>query len=170
MVAGCVAQAEGAEIIARQPAVDIVVGPQAYHHLPALLERDAFAPAIDLDLAAADKFAQLPLPGRADIRARGVSAFVTVQEGCDKFCAFCVVPYTRGAEISRPVATILTEIETLAQAGVREITLIGQNVNAYHGEGPDGRILVARAASGGRSEAAWRQAAALYDEPSSRHG
>ena len=140
VVAGCVAQAEGAEIIARQPAVDIVVGPQAYHHLPALLERDAFAPAIDLDLAAADKFAQLPLPGRADIRARGVSAFVTVQEGCDKFCAFCVVPYTRGTEISRPAATILTEIETLAQAGVREITLIGQNVNAYHGEGPDGRI------------------------------
>jgi tRNA-2-methylthio-N6-dimethylallyladenosine synthase len=139
VVAGCVAQAEGAEIIARQPAVDIVVGPQAYHHLPALLARDASAPAIDLDLAAADKFSQLPLPGRADIRARGVSAFVTVQEGCDKFCAFCVVPYTRGAEISRPAAAILNEIETLAEAGVREVTLIGQNVNAYHGEGPDGR-------------------------------
>jgi len=139
VVAGCVAQAEGAEIVARQPAVDIVVGPQAYHHLPALLEGCASSPAIELDLAPVEKFAQLPLPARADIQARGVSAFVTVQEGCDKFCAFCVVPYTRGAEISRPVSAVLSEIENLAASGVREITLIGQNVNAYHGEGPEGR-------------------------------
>jgi tRNA-2-methylthio-N6-dimethylallyladenosine synthase len=152
VVAGCVAQAEGAEIVARQPAVDIVVGPQAYHHLPALLAEGASLPAaIDLDLAAADKFSQLPLPERADIRRRGVSAFVTVQEGCDKFCAFCVVPYTRGAEMSRPVAAVIAEIENLARSGVREITLVGQNVNAYHGEGPSGRAwslgrLLARAA------------------------
>lgn len=139
VVAGCVAQAEGAEIIARQSAVDIVVGPHAYHHLPALLEGDGSSQAIELDLSAAEKFSALPLPARADIRARGVCAFVTVQEGCDKFCTFCVVPYTRGAEISRPPHAILAEIETLAAAGVREVTLIGQNVNAYHGEGPDGR-------------------------------
>ena len=138
VVAGCVAQAEGAEIIARQPAVDIVVGPQAYHRLPELLGRDAATLAIELDLAAADKFSRLPLPAGADIRSRGVSAFVTVQEGCDKFCAFCVVPYTRGAEISRPVSAVLLEIEALTRAGVREITLIGQNVNAYHGEGLGG--------------------------------
>jgi tRNA-2-methylthio-N6-dimethylallyladenosine synthase len=139
VVAGCVAQAEGAEIRARQPAVDIVVGPQAYHRLPALLEKGlASSAAIDLDFAAAEKFPALPLPGRADIRARGVSAFVTVQEGCDKFCSFCVVPYTRGAEMSRPAAAVIAEIENLAGSGVREVTLIGQNVNAYHGEGPDG--------------------------------
>ena len=139
VVAGCVAQAEGAEIVARQAAVDIVVGPQAYHQLPALLERGNSLPIVALDLAAADKFAHLPLPARADIRARGVSAFVTVQEGCDKFCAFCVVPYTRGTEISRPVSAVFSEIENLVASGVREITLIGQNVNAYHGVGPDGR-------------------------------
>ncbi|MBV9052241.1 MAG: tRNA (N6-isopentenyl adenosine(37)-C2)-methylthiotransferase MiaB [Hyphomicrobiales bacterium] len=139
VVAGCVAQAEGAEIVARQAAVDIVVGPQAYHQLPALLERGNSLPTVALDLAAADKFAQLPLPERADIRARGVCAFVTVQEGCDKFCAFCVVPYTRGTEISRPVSAVFSEIENLVASGVREVTLIGQNVNAYHGVGPDGR-------------------------------
>jgi tRNA-2-methylthio-N6-dimethylallyladenosine synthase len=139
VVAGCVAQAEGAEIKARQPAVDIVVGPQAYHRLPAMLAASSDADgAIDLDFAASDKFASLPLPGKADIRTRGASAFVTVQEGCDKFCSFCVVPYTRGGEISRPVAEVITEIERLAQGGVKEITLIGQNVNAYHGEGDDG--------------------------------
>ena len=139
VVAGCVAQAEGAEIVARQAAVDIVVGPQAYHQLPALLERGNSLPTVALDLEAADKFAQLPLPERADIRARGVCAFVTVQEGCDKFCAFCVVPYTRGTEISRPVSAVFSEIENLVASGVREVTLIGQNVNAYHGVGPDGR-------------------------------
>ena len=141
VVAGCVAQAEGAEIRARQPAVDIVVGPQAYHRLPELLANAAERQgAVDLDFAAADKFANLPLPARADIRARGISAFVTVQEGCDKFCSFCVVPYTRGAEMSRPAAEVIAEIETLAENGVKEVTLIGQNVNAYHGAGTDGLV------------------------------
>ncbi len=150
VVAGCVAQAEGGEIKARQPAVDIVVGPQAYHRLPALLRGDGGA-AIALEFAAEDKFANLPPPAPADGRARGVSAFVTVQEGCDKFCSFCVVPYTRGAEMSRPAKAVIAEIEALAASGVREVTLIGQNVNAYHGEGTDGRPwtlgrLIARAA------------------------
>ena len=140
VVAGCVAQAEGAEIVARQPAVDIVVGPQAYHRLPELLEgRGGNRAAVELDLAASDKFATLPLPQRAEIKSRGVSAFVTVQEGCDKFCSFCVVPYTRGAEMSREVEAVIGEVENLARSGVREVTLIGQNVNAYHGEGRDGR-------------------------------
>jgi tRNA-2-methylthio-N6-dimethylallyladenosine synthase len=116
-VAGCVAQAEGSEIIRRAPVVDVVVGPQSYHHLPQLLAQ-----------------AQ-----PETIRARGISSFVTVQEGCDKFCTFCVVPYTRGAEVSRPVTKIVDDVTRLADNGVREITLIGQNVNAYHGEGPDGR-------------------------------
>ncbi len=138
VVAGCVAQAEGAEIQRRQPAVDLVVGPQAYHRLPALLEEAKRARTVDTDLPADDKFGYLPAPRRAAIVARGISAFVTVQEGCDKFCAFCVVPYTRGAEFSRPVAPILAEIERLAAAGVQDVTLIGQNVNAYHGESPDG--------------------------------
>ena len=141
VVAGCVAQAEGAEIVARQPAVDIVVGPQAYHRLPELLGgRGGNRAAVELDLAASDKFATLPLPQRAEIKSRGVSAFVTVQEGCDKFCSFCVVPYTRGAEMSREVEAVIGEVENLARSGVREVTLIGQNVNAYHGEGEDGRI------------------------------
>jgi tRNA-2-methylthio-N6-dimethylallyladenosine synthase len=141
VVAGCVAQAEGAEIKARQPAVDIVVGPQAYHRLPDLIaEASSSRTAIDLDFAANDKFAKLPMPNRAEIKARGVSAFVTVQEGCDKFCSFCVVPYTRGAEMSRAVSAIIGEAEHLANSGVKEITLIGQNVNAYHGEGTDGRV------------------------------
>ncbi len=139
-VAGCVAQAEGEEIIRRQPAVDIVVGPQSYHRLPELLDRAARSgKAVDTEFPADDKFAHLAAPSAAAVRARGASAFVTVQEGCDKFCTFCVVPYTRGAELSRPVAKIVAEVEHLAAAGVREISLIGQNVNAYHGEGPDGR-------------------------------
>src|ERR1700676_4225904 len=139
-VAGCVAQAEGEEIIRRAPAVDLVVGPQSYHRLPDLLARAARdGKAIDTELPVDDKFNHLAAPGRAAIRSRGVSAFVTVQEGCDKFCTFCVVPYTRGMETSRPANKILAEIERLADAGVREVTLIGQNVNAYHGEGPDGR-------------------------------
>ena len=139
-VAGCVAQAEGEEIIRRQPAVDLVFGPQNYHHLPELLERAARdGKAVDTEFPIDDKFDRLAAPSAAAIRSRGVSAFVTVQEGCDKFCTFCVVPYTRGAETSRPVRKIVAEIEHLAAAGVREITLIGQNVNAYHGEGPDGR-------------------------------
>ncbi len=139
-VAGCVAQAEGAEIIRRAPVVDVVVGPQSYHHLPQLLARaQAEGRAIETEFPAEDKFAFLPPPAREAIRARGISAFVTVQEGCDKFCTFCVVPYTRGAEVSRPVSRIIDDVARLADNGVREITLIGQNVNAYHGEGPDGR-------------------------------
>jgi tRNA-2-methylthio-N6-dimethylallyladenosine synthase len=139
-VAGCVAQAEGAEIVRRAPSVDLVVGSQNYHRLPDLIvraERDGRA--VDTDFPLDDKFDHLAAPSVTSTRARGVTAFVTVQEGCDKFCAFCVVPYTRGAESSRPVAKIVAEIERLADAGVREITLIGQNVNAYHGAGADGR-------------------------------
>ena len=137
VVAGCVAQAEGPEIIARQSAVDLVVGPQAYHQLPSLLSKGASG-VIAIDLAAQAKFEALPLPRRDDVARRGVSAFVTVQEGCDKFCSFCVVPYTRGVEISRPVADVTAEVENLVSAGVKEVTLIGQNVNAYRGEGPNG--------------------------------
>jgi tRNA-2-methylthio-N6-dimethylallyladenosine synthase len=138
-VAGCVAQAEGAEIIARAPFVDLVVGPQSYHRLPDMLRRAEHVRTIDTAFPAEDKFGQLAQPSRAAIRKRGLSAFITVQEGCDKFCTFCVVPYTRGAEVSRPAAKIIAEAERLADAGVREITLLGQNVNAYHGEGNDGR-------------------------------
>jgi tRNA-2-methylthio-N6-dimethylallyladenosine synthase len=142
VVAGCVAQAEGAEIQRRQPSVDLVVGPQAYHRLPELLAQTGRV--VDTDLPAEDKFGFLPAPKPAAILARGISAFVTVQEGCDKFCAFCVVPYTRGAEFSRPVAQILAEVERLAASGVQDVTLIGQNVNAYHGEGPDGVSTLAQ--------------------------
>ncbi len=138
-VAGCVAQAEGGEIIRRAPTVDLVVGSQSYHRLPQLLAQAQHGPVIDTEFPPEDKFDFLAPPSDAAIRARGISAFVTVQEGCDKFCTFCVVPYTRGAEVSRPVAKIVADAERLAQSGVREITLIGQNVNAYHGEGPDGR-------------------------------
>src|SRR5215472_17477640 len=138
-VAGCVAQAEGAEIIRRAPAVDLVVGPQSYHRLPDLLARAARdGKAVDTEFPVDDKFNHLAAPDRAAIRSRGVSAFVTVQEGCDKFCTFCVVPYTRGAELSRPVDKIIAEVERLADAGVREVSLIGQNVNAYNGEAPEG--------------------------------
>ncbi|MBR0717195.1 tRNA (N6-isopentenyl adenosine(37)-C2)-methylthiotransferase MiaB [Bradyrhizobium liaoningense] len=138
-VAGCVAQAEGEEIVRRAP-VDVVVGPQSYHHLPELLKRASHdGRAIETEFPAADKFGFLAQPKPEAIRARGISAFVTVQEGCDKFCTFCVVPYTRGAEVSRPVAKILDDVKRLADNGVRELTLIGQNVNAYHGEGPDGQ-------------------------------
>lgn len=140
VVAGCVAQAEGEEIIRRAPVVDVVVGPQSYHNLPQLLARArSEGRAIDTEFPVEDKFAALPQPKPDMIRARGVSAFATVQEGCDKFCTFCVVPYTRGAEVSRPVARILDDVQRLADNGVREITLIGQNVNAYHGDGPDGQ-------------------------------
>jgi tRNA-2-methylthio-N6-dimethylallyladenosine synthase len=138
-VAGCVAQAEGAEIMRRAPAVDLVFGPQSYHRLPDLIRRAARGKVIDTEFPVEDKFNHLSAPGPDAIRKRGVSAFVTVQEGCDKFCTFCVVPYTRGAETSRPVGQIVAEVERLADAGVREIVLIGQNVNAYHGEGEDGR-------------------------------
>jgi tRNA-2-methylthio-N6-dimethylallyladenosine synthase len=140
VVAGCVAQAEGGEIIRRAPAVDLVVGPQNYHRLPDLLARaEQGEKVIDTEFPLDDKFDHLAMPSRTATRARGVTAFVTVQEGCDKFCTFCVVPYTRGAEVSRTAAKIIAEVERLADAGVREVTLIGQNVNAYHGDGPDGR-------------------------------
>jgi tRNA-2-methylthio-N6-dimethylallyladenosine synthase len=138
-IVGCMAQAEGREIMRRAPVVDLVVGPQSYQRLPALLERAARGETVvDTEFQTEDKFAVLAAPSTTAIRARGVSAFVTIQEGCDKFCTFCVVPYTRGAEVSRSVATIVAEITHLADAGVREVTMIGQNVNAYHGEGPDG--------------------------------
>jgi tRNA-2-methylthio-N6-dimethylallyladenosine synthase len=139
-VAGCVAQAEGGEIIRRAPAVDLVVGSQNYHRLPDLLARAVRdGKVVDTDFPVDGKFDHLAAPSREAIRARGVTAFITVQEGCDKFCTFCVVPYTRGAEVSRPVDKIVAEAARLAEAGVREITLIGQNVNAYHGAGPGGR-------------------------------
>ncbi len=139
VVAGCVAQAEGEEVLKRQRAVDLVVGPQSYHRLPELLRQARNGARVaDTDFAVEDKFRTLPAPNEAQIRARGVSAFVTVQEGCDKFCSFCVVPYTRGAEASRPVAEIVAETERLVDAGVCEITLIGQNVNAYRGPDRDG--------------------------------
>jgi tRNA-2-methylthio-N6-dimethylallyladenosine synthase len=139
-VAGCVAQAEGAEIIRRAPTVDLVFGPQSYHRLPDLLARAARdGKAIDTEFPVDGKFDHLPSPSRPATRGRGVAAFVTVQEGCDKFCTFCVVPYTRGAETSRPMEKIVAEVARLADAGVREVTLIGQNVNAYHGAGSDGR-------------------------------
>jgi len=130
-VAGCVAQAQGEEIVRRQPAVDLVVGPQAYHQLPELIARShrASGAALAADFAADEKFDSLP----AARHANGVTAFLTVQEGCDKFCTFCVVPYTRGAEYSRPIEAILAEARSLADQGVREITLLGQNVNAYAG-------------------------------------
>ena len=130
-VAGCVAQAEGAEIMRRQPMVDLVVGPQSYHRLPDLLERTHNGgKALDTDFPEEDKFDHL---GKRPKARRGPTAFLTVQEGCDKFCAFCVVPYTRGAEVSRPSTRILNEAYDLVERGVREITLLGQNVNAYHG-------------------------------------
>ncbi|TVP70848.1 MAG: tRNA (N6-isopentenyl adenosine(37)-C2)-methylthiotransferase MiaB [Rhodobacteraceae bacterium] len=141
-VAGCVAQAEGAEIMRRQPLVDLVVGPQTYHRLPAMEAAvRAGGQAIDTDFPEEDKFDHLPRGPRAK---RAPTAFLTVQEGCDKFCAFCVVPYTRGAEVSRPVARVLAEAEDLVARGVREITLLGQNVNAYHGAGPGGTWGLAR--------------------------
>jgi tRNA-2-methylthio-N6-dimethylallyladenosine synthase len=138
-VAGCVAQAEGREIIRRAGAVDLVVGSQNYHRLPEMVARAQHGEkVIDTDFPVEDKFDALVAPKRDAIAKRGISAFVTVQEGCDKFCTFCVVPYTRGAEVSRPIEKIAAEVERLADGGVREVTLIGQNVNAYHGPGPDG--------------------------------
>jgi tRNA-2-methylthio-N6-dimethylallyladenosine synthase len=131
-VAGCVAQAEGKEILRRATAVDIVVGPQSYHRLPELLL--AGRRVVETEFPPDSKFDHMP----ARAQPKQVSAFLTVQEGCDKFCTFCVVPYTRGAEFSRPVERILAEAEALAARGVKEVMLLGQNVNAYHGEGPGG--------------------------------
>jgi tRNA-2-methylthio-N6-dimethylallyladenosine synthase len=139
-VAGCVAQAEGPEIARRAPVVDLVVGPQSYQHLPQLLRDVAKGKrAVETEFAITDKFDRLPAASKERTRARGVTAFLTIQEGCDKFCTFCVVPYTRGAEVSRPVDKIVEEAARLADAGVREVTLLGQNVNAWHGLGTDGR-------------------------------
>ncbi len=138
-VAGCTAQAEGQEIVRRTNSVDLVVGSQNYHRLPGLIARARDGEkVVDTEFPLEDKFDALAQPSPKQIARRGISSFVTVQEGCDKFCTFCVVPYTRGAEVSRPVARIIADVERLAQNGVREITLIGQNVNAYHGAGPDG--------------------------------
>ena len=171
-VAGCVAQAEGEEIIRRAPAVDLVVGPQSYHRLPALIARAERAPGGRSTPSSRSRTssASLAAPRPEATRARGVSAFVTVQEGCDKFCTFCVVPYTRGAEVSRPVAKIVAEVERLADAGVREITLIGQNVNAYHGDGPDGRPWTLGRLLHRLAEIDGHRAPALHDQPSARHG
>ena len=143
-VAGCVAQAEGEEILRRAPQVDLVFGPQTYHRLPEMVAMTARAGdgregggrgVLDIDFPAESKFDHLP----EETSGQGAAAFVSVQEGCDKFCSFCVVPYTRGSEISRPVAQIVAEAKRLAEGGVREVTLLGQNVNAWHGEGADGR-------------------------------
>jgi tRNA-2-methylthio-N6-dimethylallyladenosine synthase len=149
-VAGCVAQAEGAEIMARAPFVDIVLGPQTYHRLPEMVARAArardekkgdgkaggkSAGILDTEFPVEPKFDHLPAP-----RADGPAAFLSIQEGCDKFCTFCVVPYTRGAEYSRPVTDVLREARSLVESGAREITLLGQNVNAYHGAGADGEV------------------------------
>ena len=134
-VAGCVAQAEGEEIQRRAPAVDLVFGPQTYHRLPDMLaEVRRRGKVIDQDFPVEDKFDCLP----EESASQGPTAFLTIQEGCDKFCSFCVVPYTRGAEFSRPVAAILAEARRMVIRGTREITLLGQNVNAYCGVAPDG--------------------------------
>lgn len=142
-VAGCVAQAEGDEIVRRAKGnVDLVFGPQSYHRLPELLKRTGNgAVVVDTEFPDEDKFAHLPAAKKEVTAGRGLTAFLTVQEGCDKFCSFCVVPYTRGAEVSRPVEQVLAEARNLAEAGVRELTLLGQNVNAYHGLDARGRSV-----------------------------
>jgi tRNA-2-methylthio-N6-dimethylallyladenosine synthase len=139
-VAGCVAQAEGEEISRRAPIVDLVIGPQSYHRLPALLDKAAEgAKVVETEFDIDAKFEHLSEQAAAPVRKRLPAAFLTVQEGCDKFCTFCVVPYTRGAEVSRSVKQIVAEAEQMADQGVREITLLGQNVNAWHGEGAEGK-------------------------------
>ena len=141
IVAGCVAQAEGEEVLRRQSAVDLVVGPQSYHRLPALIQKAKLGlRTTDTEFSVEEKFNTLPQPTVKQINQRGIAAFVTVQEGCDKFCSFCVVPYTRGVEVSRNVHEIMAEIQRLVDAGVREITLIGQNVNAFRGAAANGHI------------------------------
>ncbi|CAM1634400.1 TRAM domain [Bartonella apis] len=138
-VTGCVAQAEGEEILRRAPTVDLVVGPQTYHRLPELLRKvHEGKKIVETEYAVEDKFAHLPHHNRQAVKKRGVTAFLTVQEGCDKFCTFCVVPYTRGSEVSRPVGQIINEARELVDAGVKEITLLGQNVNGWHGVSQDG--------------------------------
>ncbi|KXV13796.1 (dimethylallyl)adenosine tRNA methylthiotransferase [Acetobacter malorum] len=140
-VAGCVAQAEGQEILARAPYVDIVLGPQTYHRLPEMVARAARAggAVIETDFPAEQKFDFLP-DTAAPQTPGNLTAFLTIQEGCDKFCSFCVVPYTRGAEVSRSVTSVLAEARRMVESGVQDISLLGQNVNAYHGTGPDGEV------------------------------
>ncbi len=142
-VAGCVGQAEGAEITRRNPAVDLVFGPQTYHRLPELLKQrgDTGAAVVETEFEVANKFVALQSQPAA---IKSVAAFLTIQEGCDKFCTFCVVPYTRGAEYSRPLQQIIEEAQKLAAKGVREVTLLGQNVNAYRGAGDNGPESLAR--------------------------
>ncbi|KPF47326.1 tRNA (N6-isopentenyl adenosine(37)-C2)-methylthiotransferase MiaB [Rhizobium sp. AAP43] len=141
-VAGCVAQAEGEEISRREPAVDVVIGPQTYHRLPQALHKARGGErVVDTEYALEDKFEHLPDPTKVTGKPRSVTAFLTVQEGCDKFCTFCVVPYTRGSEVSRPLSQLLTEARRLVDSGVRELTLLGQNVNAWHGEDEKGRAI-----------------------------
>jgi len=139
-VAGCVAQAEGEEIVRRAPSVDLVFGPQTYHRLPQLLarRREAGKAVVETEFPAEDKFEGLDAKA---LPRKGVAAFLTVQEGCDKFCSFCVVPYTRGAEFSRPVEQVVAEARRMAGQGVKEFTLLGQNVNAYHGLDGKGRSM-----------------------------
>src|SRR6188768_2809719 len=142
-VAGCVAQAEGEEIARRAKGrVDMVFGPQSYHRLPDLIARaERGEMVLETEFPEEDKFEHLPAATKQVIRGRGLTAFLTVQEGCDKFCSFCVVPYTRGAETSRPVEQVLAEARNLVDAGVRELTLLGQNVNAWHGLDARGRTV-----------------------------
>ncbi len=139
-VAGCVAQAQGEEIMKRAPVVNLVFGPQSYHRLPEMVKKANDGRVIDTQFPKEDKFDFLPKAKKSSTIKRGLTAFLTVQEGCDKFCTFCVVPYTRGVEQSRPVAAIIAEAENLVAGGVREITLLGQNVNAYHGENEQGVV------------------------------
>jgi tRNA-2-methylthio-N6-dimethylallyladenosine synthase len=137
-VAGCVAQAEGEEIVRRAPAVDLVVGPQSYHRLPEILRQARAGAVVETEFPVEDKFDHLPGVVPSRVRKAGPTAFLTIQEGCDKFCTFCVVPYTRGAEVSRPLEAIRAEARSMAEAGMREVTLLGQNVNAYHGTDASG--------------------------------
>jgi tRNA-2-methylthio-N6-dimethylallyladenosine synthase len=145
-VAGCVAQAEGEQILKREKSVDLVFGPQTYHRLPELLQARASTgrAVIETDFTGEAKFDDLDRSGKRSAQGHGVAAFLTVQEGCDKFCSFCVVPYTRGSEYSRPVAQVIAEARALVAAGVREVTLLGQNVNAYNGAHIDGTASLAR--------------------------
>lgn len=139
-VTGCVAQAEGAEIMKRAKAVDLVAGPQTYHRIADIVHRaEQGERVVETEFEIEEKFAKLPVATSKQIKARGVASFLTVQEGCDKFCTFCVVPYTRGAEVSRTVKQIVDEAQGMVDAGVREVTLLGQNVNAWHGIGDDDR-------------------------------
>ncbi len=166
-VAGCVAQAEGEEIVARAPFVDLVLGPQTYHRLPEMIAKlsRGGGPVLDTEFPPEPKFDHLP----DSTAPQAVSAFLSVQEGCDKFCTFCVVPYTRGAEFSRPAASVIAEAERLIASGAREITLLGQNVNAYHGDRHGWRKLGPRAPYPRARRSAGARAAALYDLASARH-